>query len=166
MKSTFVRISGQTLVAFCNRGFPSEFGNCFSVVGSDGKHYDILNFVCENLEYLIEEKGLTYPIEMEILRDGYSLITDSRIGKEWYRKEYCEGCTPLEYLPSEQRAKIKLDASGNPMIRIIEADTFSEPIGFTITERIGVGMYNPRQMQKISRKQINEKIRGINESYF
>ncbi len=77
--------------------------NCFSVKSDDGKTYRIVNFYVENLNRLIDKKGLTWPVECKVLGPKTAIIHDPRIGERWYNKNYCEICCPKELLPCNQR---------------------------------------------------------------
>jgi hypothetical protein len=96
-----LEINGHTLVGV--RGTPPhEYGNCFSVIADDDRVYQILNFVYENLEELLQ-RGLTFPIEIRNLSEYHAVIDDIRIGDRWYRKYFCTVCTPEELLPLPQK---------------------------------------------------------------
>lgn len=151
MKITFSKIGGMTLVGVCSKDFPIDWGNCFSVIASDDRHYRILNFVWENLKNLIEQKGLTYPIEINVIRDGYAIITDERIGKEWYRNEYCRSCCPNDLLSVEQRDKIKREGNSDNMT-VLPADPSRNLIGFVCYEKTGYLRYDIDALQKIEIK--------------
>jgi|688.fasta_scaffold476078_2 hypothetical protein len=96
-----------TLVGFFGE-YPRERGNCFSV-SVEGEDYRIINFNHENLEKLIEDKIVSFPIKISKLSDGIAIIADERIPDEWYSKIFCETCTPGDLLPLPQRLKHYLD---------------------------------------------------------
>jgi len=82
-----------------------KHGNCFGVNASDGNHYRIVNFYAENLEHLVDEGLISYPIEMLPLDPGVAGIHDHRIPDDYYRPEFCEVCCPFNLLPHPQRLR-------------------------------------------------------------
>jgi hypothetical protein len=97
-----------TLVGFFGE-YPRERGNCFSVSVDDERDYRIINFNHENLEKLIEDGVVSFPIKISKLEEGIAIIADERIPDEWYSKRFCETCTPENLLPIPQRLKHHLD---------------------------------------------------------
>ena len=97
-----------TLVGFLGE-YPRERGNCFSVSVEDERNYRIINFNHENLEKLIEDEVISFPIKISKLDEGIAIIADERIPNEWYSKKFCETCTPSDLLPLPQRLKHFLD---------------------------------------------------------
>lgn len=92
-----------TLVGFHYRNPPPyRSGNCFSLYGKGG-NYRIVNFNHENLEYLLENGFLEFPIEVTPLGGGVGIITDERIPEEWFSSEYCEVCCPRDLWPQPQK---------------------------------------------------------------
>ena len=94
-------ITTQTLVGSYGK-FPRQFGNCFSVRAC-GKEYRILNFKVENLEHLIEKRGLSWPVQIHVLSDDCAVLHDSRIPHDFYSSEFCACCTPYDLLPLQQK---------------------------------------------------------------
>lgn len=99
-------ITTHTCVGFLSTDFPLERGNCFSVEADDGHEYRILNFHLENMLEL-EKQGLTWPVKMKTVNHKLAVIDDERIGRRWYKMEYCEACCPEELLPEPQRQAIE-----------------------------------------------------------
>lgn len=97
-----------TLVGYFGE-YPMERGNCFSVSVEGDEGYRIINFNHENLEKLIEDNIVSFPIKISKLSDGIAIIADERIPDEWYSKRFCETCTPSDLLPLPQRLKHFLD---------------------------------------------------------
>jgi hypothetical protein len=97
-----------TLVGFFGE-YPRKRGNCFSVSVEGEEDYRIINFNHENLEKLIEDKIVSFPIKISKLSEGIAIIADERIPDEWYSKRFCETCTPGDLLPLPQRLKHYLD---------------------------------------------------------
>jgi len=97
-----------TLVGYFGK-YPRESGNCFSVSVGKDENYRIINFNHENLEKLIKDKIVSFPIKISKLSDGIAIIADERIPDEWYSKRFCETCTPSDLLPIPQRLKHFLD---------------------------------------------------------
>ena len=97
-----------TLVGFFGE-YPRERGNCFSVSVEGERNYRIINFNHENLEKLIEDGVISFPIKISKLGEGIAIIADERIPDEWYSKRLCETCTPENLLPLPQRLKHYLD---------------------------------------------------------
>lgn len=64
----------QTLMAYMNEIFPSEYGNRISY----GRR-DLINLNAENLNYLLEKGIISYPIKLEIVDDLTLLAVDERI---------------------------------------------------------------------------------------
>lgn len=123
--------------------FPREHGNCFSVSGEDNNIYDILNFHAENLKEAIKRNLVSFPIQIAPITKRHALIVDGRIPNEWYRNHLCESCTPLEFLPLNQRVNQILEIQrGNriegvqeingEMIRFIKTNIKTQPGLITI----------------------------------
>ena len=102
------RITKVTLVGYFGE-FPMERGNCFSVSVNDERDYRIINFNYENLEKLIEDSVVSFPLKISKLSEGIAIIADERIPDEWYSKRFCETCTPSDLLPVPQKLKHFLD---------------------------------------------------------
>lgn len=100
-----VEISTVTLMGVAGK-FPLQHGNCFSVVGDDGKEYRIVNFVYENLAQLLGS-GLVFPIDIRLLNDRVAVIHDKRIPSDWYMSRFCEVCCPQSLLPAPQLLRIE-----------------------------------------------------------
>jgi hypothetical protein len=94
-------ITGQTLVGSSGE-FPRDRGNCFSV-RAKRKEYRIVNFNVENLEHLLEEKGLRWPVAITPLCKNVAVLNDARIGDRWYQTKFCEACCPRHLLPMPQQ---------------------------------------------------------------
>ena len=101
-------ITTVTLVGYFGE-FPMERGNCFSVYVDDERDYRIINFNYENLEKLIEDSVVSFPLKISKLSEGIAIIADERIPDEWYSKRFCETCTPSDLLPVPQKLKHFLD---------------------------------------------------------
>lgn len=97
-----IAVAGSTLVGYCTDEYPIEYGNCFSVATEDGKNYRILNFGLENLEHLLAEKGLTWPVKIVVLGERHAALSDERIGDRWYWPRFCSVCTPRDLIPLPQ----------------------------------------------------------------
>lgn len=96
-----LQIEGRTLIGVSAER-PVNFGNCFSVLGSDSRRYKIVNFFVENLTECIKQ-GVVFPIQIKVLEDNIAVIHDARIPDEWYRSDFCEACCPEDLLPLPQR---------------------------------------------------------------
>ena len=105
-----VRMTSMTLVAFCNpdRKFPMPAGNCFTVATAAGNDYKILNFGWENLEHLLNEKTVAWPLKIHPLSERYAVLHDPRIPAEYYPDHFCETCTPRRLQPLPQRLRFDL----------------------------------------------------------
>jgi hypothetical protein len=101
-------ITTVTLVGYFGE-FPMERGNCFSVSVDAERDYRIINFNYENLEKLIEDSVVSFPLKISKLSEGIAIIADERIPNEWYSKRFCETCTPSDLLPVPQKLKHFLD---------------------------------------------------------
>jgi hypothetical protein len=118
-KEKAVRVSGGTLVGYIDskpdEEIPIGGGNCFSVLTTRLRNINILNIGEEDLEKVMRLRNISFPLEMKILDKGYGIITDSRIPKNWFLKEYCRICTPGHLLPKlqikrlEKQYKLKLE---------------------------------------------------------
>ena len=97
-------ITSQTLVGYIIGDYPQKNGNCFSVRTKD-KEYRIVNFNVENLEYLLENKKITFPIIILPITDRHAYIHDERIEDDWYSNHICEVCCPSNLLPLPQRLR-------------------------------------------------------------
>jgi hypothetical protein len=99
-----INIGLQTLIgSFGN--YPRKHGNCFSMGTDNNDSVRIVNFLVENLEYLLKKKWITYPIKLKSLSDrsGVAIIDDDRIPETFYRKLYCTVCCPSNLLLQEQQ---------------------------------------------------------------
>lgn len=76
--------------------YPLVRGNCFRMYTKCGGHYRILNFVYENLEYLLKN-GLSYPIKIAVLNDREAVVHDERIPDNFYTKKLCNVCSSEEF---------------------------------------------------------------------
>jgi hypothetical protein len=140
-----------TLVGFFERGYPAAHGNCFSAALEDGTGVRILNFHYENLKELLRRGTLVWPVQVHIIRKGYAVIADPRVPNEWYQKDFCEVCAPMELLPLPQRLRFamavergEIEVNGDSITcRILPADQPRKlAIGWTIKEKIGVCVVN------------------------
>jgi hypothetical protein len=105
-----ISITTTTLVGVCTHRYPVPHGNCFSVkVKGEEKDYRIVNFYCENLEHLIKEKLLEWPINIVKLCDRTAFIHDIRIPDCYYTDRFCEICCPRDFLPLPQQLRIQRD---------------------------------------------------------
>lgn len=109
LKLESVKVTASTLVGYFTNSFPLERGNCFSVEAGDGEEYRIVNFALENLEKLLEDKVVDFPVLIHKLADRIGTIADPRIPDEWYMNKFCTTCTPRNLLPYPQKLKIELD---------------------------------------------------------
>jgi hypothetical protein len=103
------RVMRVTLVGYLGGEFPRSRGNCFSVECENGQIYWILNFNHENLEKLLEDKVLEWPIMIHELEPGSGVIADPRIPDEWFDTKFCNSCTPRHLLPYPQKLKIEME---------------------------------------------------------
>jgi hypothetical protein len=99
-----ISIGLQTLLGVMKTKYPLKYGNCFSLE-TEERAYRVSNFVLENLEYLLDQKIISFPIEIEKLGSGNCLIIDERIPKDFYREDYCPICTPLNFWLPEQKKR-------------------------------------------------------------
>jgi len=150
-KARIVKMTSMTLVGFFERGFPAAHGNCFSAALEDGTGVRILNFHYENLKELLRRGTLVWPVQVHIIRKGYAVIADPRVPNEWYQKDFCEVCAPMELLPLPQRLRFamavergEIEVNGDSITcRILPADQPRKfAIGWTIKEKIGVCVVN------------------------
>lgn len=98
-----------TLVGYFG-DYPREKGNCFSVsVEGETQDCRIVNFNYENLDKIMKDGVISFPLKISKLADRIAIIADERIPNEWYSKRLCETCTPSDLLPVTQRLKHFLD---------------------------------------------------------
>lgn len=111
-----VEVISSTLLGVNKSKFPVRHGNCFSMRADNGHSYIIVNFYLENLEEGIRREKMTLPVRLYILSDPYksgvAIIFDPKIPTSWYSDQFCETCTPVEYLPFPQRVShaLKLES--------------------------------------------------------
>jgi hypothetical protein len=123
LKLNATHVTNVTLVGYLIKEFPSPRGNCFGMMAEDGEKYRIVNFNYENLEKLIKDKLIDFPILIHKLRDGFGVIADPRIPDDWYSTRFCESCTPRDLLPYPQKLRIELQIlRGDRKERVIEID--------------------------------------------
>ena len=97
-------ITSVTLVGIIEDKFPLIHGNCFGVkVKSEDNDYRIVNFYVENLEHVIKEKIIDWPIKIKILENRIAVIHDSKIPDEYYNQGFCTVCCPERLLPVTQK---------------------------------------------------------------
>lgn len=104
-----LKFESATLICPDTHNIPVKWGNCFSVHASDGKVYNIVNFIYENLKFLIEDYEIDFPFKIYALNARTAILHDYRIPDVWYRAGWCEVCCPTNLLPIEQRLRHKLD---------------------------------------------------------
>lgn len=86
--------------------FPRDIGNCFSLHAkhADGEgEWNIVNFKIENLNELVSDRVLSWPIRLRALSYDIAVICDERIPEDWYSSDYCDCCCPRDLLPGPQR---------------------------------------------------------------
>jgi len=96
-------VTCQTLVGVMSRDFPLQYGNCFSVSSDSTVRYKIVNFILENLQELLKQNVISWPVKILPISNRAAVIVDERIPEEWYSKEYCEICCPFDLLPHNQQ---------------------------------------------------------------
>jgi hypothetical protein len=99
------RIGGQTLVGVWGKEFPLPHGNCFDVVVNEEKGYKIVNMVLENLQHLIDQQIIAWPIDILAISEHQAIMIDKRIPKEYYAKRICSICCPFALLPITQQVE-------------------------------------------------------------
>lgn len=134
-------IKQATAVTFCTMmniisdTFPLHRGNCFSVsVEGETTHYRIVNFYLENLKEAIK-RGITWPVQIKVLKGNYAVIHDSRIPDDWYRKSFCEICCPTDLLPITQllmherqnESGVRVEYPSKEEVSIIKLDFTKQP---------------------------------------
>ena len=95
-------IISTTLLGVMSREFPLSHGNCCDLETPEGG-VNIVNFVAENLQELIANRGLTWPVRVELLGPRTAVIQDPRIHDSWYARQFCTTCCPDELLPLPQQ---------------------------------------------------------------
>jgi hypothetical protein len=83
--------------------YPKNYGNYFSLVTSKGKQYEIANFWYENLEYLLENNVVSYPLEIKVLDKKWAIIHDTRIPDNFYSETSYRA--PTKYWSIKQLAQ-------------------------------------------------------------
>lgn len=104
-----IKLTKKTLIASSGGKYPLSMGNCFSLLSEDGNEYRVVNFILENLNYLIEHNKVNFPILILPLSKNIAVVCDKRIPDKFYLSKFCEVCTPEELLPLSQRLKQLLD---------------------------------------------------------
>lgn len=114
VEDTFDSIGSVTLVGCLTDSYPVKHGNCFGVISNTNKkEYRIVNFYLENLEHLIEEKIISYPIKIQLMSNNVAIIADERIPLDFFNDRICEICCPHDLLPINQKLKFAMKvASG------------------------------------------------------
>lgn len=84
---------------------PLGRGNCFSVLTSRLREVKIINIGQEDLVKVMRLRNITFPLDMKVAGKGFGIITDSRIPKNWFLKDYCTICTPGYLLSKAQQDK-------------------------------------------------------------
>lgn len=151
-----ISVTWETLVG-ADKEYPVQRGNCFSVKCDDGKEYRIVNFYHENLEHLLKEKMIEWPIQIVVLEGKVAIIHDHRIEHRGYRSDFCTACCPQDLLPINQRLQIQrefesgrrteseCEIMGEKVIMVkytMEPTTRKMKEGWTITEEIGDPIIN------------------------
>lgn len=91
-----------TLVGYIGNSYPMPSGNCFGVYDYGDRHHKILNMNHENLGHLIKTGVVNFPLEIDILEEGYAIVTDERVPDNYFDKNYCSICSPKRLRPKEQ----------------------------------------------------------------
>jgi len=172
-KLSAIGVTLTTLVGVCTKHYPVPHGNCFSVkVKGEERDYRIVNFYHENLEYLLKEKKIEWPINIVKLCERTAFIHDHRIEDCYYSNRFCEVCCPRDFLPLPQQLRIQRDLEsgrlveseitmpdGSKMIMSKMSIKQSEPkklqVDWTIEEEIGTPIINVMYGKKMSKKLTN-----------
>lgn len=118
-----IDIGDTTLLGVSGNNYPLSSGNCMSVMLEGGGRLKIVNFYAENLQELIKNRGLTWPVACEEIGPNVGVISDPRIHDTWFRVTFCETCCPRDLLPLPQRlARKRAIARGD----LVEHDDGSE----------------------------------------
>jgi hypothetical protein len=72
-----------SLVAYFG-GYPRPQGNYFTLNVGSSRTYEIANMWYENLQYLIDDGTITFPIKMKILTDRWAIVYDDRVPRDFY----------------------------------------------------------------------------------
>jgi hypothetical protein len=84
--------------------------NCFSLRGTQGLVYRVLNFKLENLDRAMHAAGIDFPIKLGVYGRGtLALVMDPRLDQRFYEEHLCEVCCPREMLPLTQRLRVQLE---------------------------------------------------------
>ena len=141
-----ISIGLQTLVGSFGT-YPRKHGNCFSMI-TDNNSVRIVNFLVENLEYLLKKKRITYPIKLKALSEHVAIIDDDRIPETFYRKLYCTVCCPSNLLLQEQKDERQrqidsgeLVIKGNIEIRTVKVISRKLKAEWTIEKQQDLGCY-------------------------
>jgi hypothetical protein len=142
LKKLATMIGGQTLVGSIGNTYPKSSGNCFGLIAD--KEYRIGNMNVENLQYLIKEKIIDFPIEIDTLDDKRALITDEILPKDFIDKGVCTICFPYKYWTDEQKKIYEGRVASGEIVELsdgIIAYKFkqrSEPLGYTIETQTNI----------------------------
>lgn len=101
-----IKVMGHTIVGVNTSSYPVFRGNCFDLLVR-GKTRRVVNFAYENLREAQSRFGLN-DIEVEYVpksNDHRIIITDDRIPKDWYPKDWCSVCCPAREMPFEMRKR-------------------------------------------------------------
>jgi hypothetical protein len=86
-----------TLVAYLDRNYPTERGNCFSVVTDAKSLRDtrrVVNMHHENFRELLARSIIAYPVEVVEIDEGHCAVVDERVPDDWKLGKVCTICTP------------------------------------------------------------------------
>lgn len=150
----------QTLLGGMGRPpFPVSLGNCFGVIAG-GKSYRILNMLLENLQELLRQGTVMWPIQIHVLEDGHAVVHDHRIPETWHRQEFCIACCPNHFLPITQRLSTSRKALRGEILIFdggvrypMDGGTEGIPVAhlseITVEESIGISVANLNSISKV-----------------
>jgi len=105
-----IKLGMTTLVGFVDKNYPTDCGNCFSVLVDEPEAdeelchaYDrisrrVANMHYENFVELLRRKIIEFPVEVTELNERYCAITDPRVPEEWKLtlETACNLCRPMD----------------------------------------------------------------------
>jgi len=99
-----------TLLGVIETKYPMKHGNCFDLENKDkSQSIKIVNFKLENLNYLLRNNIVSYPLEVKKLSKRYGILVDKRIPKDFFDESYCEICCPRHLLLEHQQKRIQAE---------------------------------------------------------
>lgn len=130
-----VSIGYVSLVGIMKTKYPLEYGNYFSMVTADNKEFEISNMWFENLDYLIKQEVVSFPIQVKILGRGWAMVYDVRVPPNFLMETSYRA--PMEFWSLRQLAnrQLKIDSGEIQLVKDAQGNVIGESQQIKATRR-------------------------------